>query len=147
MQTTLEHLWKGGRQGNLSPFEQMRALVLREVYVELKVPLCGLQGRVAAKLQKIGGGAPNAEAVGALWKRVDADPGWFPGKSYQERHGPKPALTGIQQHNIARSMMAYKAGGGEPTYGAVLARCPKAVLNPATEKPVCTWTKYCNTCT
>ena len=32
--------------------------------------------------------------------------------------------------------MALKNEGGEPTYKSVVARCPKAALNPDTGKPV-----------
>ena len=32
--------------------------------------------------------------------------------------------------------MDLKKGGGEPTYPAIAARCPAAVLNPDTQEPV-----------
>ena len=109
MQETLQNLWKSGRQGYLSPLEQMRALAYRDIYLELGVPEWGLQTKVAGKLKKIGGGSPTAEGVRLLWQKVDGDPAWFPGKSYQEQHGPAPALNGSKRQCIGRSMMAYKA--------------------------------------
>ena len=47
MQETLQNLWKSGRQGYLSPLEQMRALAYRDIYLELGVPEWGLQTKVA----------------------------------------------------------------------------------------------------
>ena len=32
---TLEELWKSGRQGNLCPLEQVRAIALRDAYTDL----------------------------------------------------------------------------------------------------------------
>ena len=114
----------------------MRALAYRDVFLDLGVPEYGLQSKVAAKLTKIGGGRPGHDSVKELWDKVDADPDWFPGKSKQKSHGPKPVLTSNKRRCISRSMMAYKDAGGEPTYTSVVSHCPSAVLNPNTRKPV-----------
>ena len=45
-------------------------------------------------------------------------------------------MSGVATASIARSAMALKEAGKEPTYRRVVSRCPKAVVNPATGKPV-----------
>ena len=54
-----------------------------------------------------------------------------------KRPGRKEALTGLQRNNIAQYAMAHKQRGGlEPTYKVFLSKCPDAVLNPETQRPV-----------
>jgi len=130
---TLEGLWKAGRTGGLSPLEQLRAVALRDAYEDLgQVPEAGgqpaLLGSIAAKLSLIGGGHPSKEAVRQLLSKVDDDPAWYPGKRYQEKFGPAPALNGAKRRCIATSAMAAKKAGTEPTYNTVLADCPLAAL-------------------
>jgi hypothetical protein len=136
MAPTLETLWRDGRDGYLSPLEQVKAIVYRDVYLEQGEDLFGMMVKIAEKLTKIGGGSPSREAVRALLERYDADPDWYPGKSRQSKRGPAPALSGGNRHAIARSAMALKSGGQEPTYSLVVAAAPRAVLNPATKAPV-----------
>ena len=71
-----------------------------------------------------------------FFAKLDADPEWFPGKSRQEQFGPKPVMTAQKKQSVARSAMALKRKGIEPTYKRIIALCPKAALNPATNRPV-----------
>ena len=82
---TLEELWKSGRQGNLCPLEQVRAIALRDAYTDLPgaLPKSGgqaaLLSAIAERVTKIGGGHPSKEAIRLLLERYDADPsGWYP---------------------------------------------------------------------
>ena len=114
----------------------MKALAYREVWRETGAKEWGLQRQIAAKLKKIGGGKVTSAAVGQLFSKIDDDPAWYPGKSYQESHGPKPVLDGAKRRCIAASAMALKDSGSEPTFALVVAQCPRAALNPNTGKLV-----------
>ena len=120
---TLEELWKSGRQGNLCPLEQVRAIALRDAYTDLPgaLPKSGgqaaLLSAIAERVTKIGGGHPSKEAIRLLLERYDADPsGWYPGKSDQAKFGPSPVLNGAKRRCIATAAMAMKQEGMEPTY-------------------------------
>jgi len=63
---------------------------------------------------------------------VDADPEWYPGKNYRKRAGPQAVLQGKKRKQVAKSAMNLKKEGAEPTYAAIAARCPAAVVNPDT---------------
>ena len=78
---------------------------------------------------------PSREAIRLLFSRIDSDKSWFPGKSYQKRFGPKPVLTPAKRQKIATSAMAIKESGEEPTFGAVIQRCPVSTCNPVTKLP------------
>ena len=126
----------------MSPLEQMRVVCYRDAYREASPGVVeNLHARIAPKVQKIGGGSPTRNAIRQLLEQVDADPAWYPGKAAVlahagKRSGPEPALSGAKKRCIANSAMAAKEEGLEPTYPLAVARCPKAVLNPATNEPV-----------
>ena len=135
--SSLESLWKEGRKGALCPLEQMRAWALRVTQRDL----LGGEGAVnyaaiADRVTKVGGGHPGRDAIRQFLDRVDADPDWYPGKNYKTRSGPAPVLRGAKRRQVAKSAMGLKKGGGEPTYPAIAARCPAAVLNPDTREAV-----------
>ena len=67
---TLERLWKGGRTGCLCPFQQMKAVVYRDVLKDTG-SLVGMQTVIAKKLTKIGGGSVSIQAVSLLFARVE----------------------------------------------------------------------------
>ena len=67
---------------------------------------------------------------------MDEDPEWYPGKTYRKRPGPQAVLHGKKRKQVAKSAMNLKKEGAEPTYAAIAARCPAAVVNPDTGKPV-----------
>ena len=126
-----------GRKGALCPLEQMRAWALRVTQRDL----LGGEGAVnyaaiADRVTKVGGGHPGRDAIRQFLDRVDADPDWYPGKNYRTRSGPAPVLRGTKRRQVAKSAMDLKKGGGEPTYPAIAARCPAAVLNPDTLEAV-----------
>ena len=73
---------------------------------------------------------------GAHCRRSMRIPDWVPGKQYQERRGPKPALTPQAKACIAKSAMRMKEAGLEPTYPLIVGNCPLATTNPDTEKTV-----------
>ena len=117
-------------------FQQMKAVVYRDVLKDTGSPEFGMQTVIAEKLTKIGGGSVTAQAVSLLFARVDADAGWYPGKINRTEWGPKPALNGAKRRCIAQAAMALKDKGLEPTYPLVVAQCPQAAMNPATKRPV-----------
>ena len=131
---SLQDLWKTGRHGNLSPLEQLKVVAYRDVYEDLGQAV--EYTKIGEKVTKIGGGYPSGEAIRRFLQRVDDDAEWYPGKSYQEKRGPAPALNGTKRQIVAASVMADKKAGVEPTYRTTIAKCPKATLNPATGKPV-----------
>ena len=132
---TLEKLWKSGRRGTLSPLAQAKVWGFREAQ-RARGEEENLE-EISNSVAKIGGGHPGRDAIRRFFEKVDADPAWYPGKREGARPGPKPALTPQQQQNIARSAMAHKqAAGFEPTYKVILSKCPEAVKNPDTGRPV-----------
>ena len=133
--TSLESLWLSGREGRLSPFEQVKAVAYRDVMRDLGVPEFGMLAKIAAKLEKMGGGAPTGEALAELFTKVDRDPRWFPGKRTGARRGPKRTLRGSSARILAEGAMRLKRRKVQPTYAKVLAHHPKASMNPATGKP------------
>ena len=135
MATSLQDLWKAGKEGCLSPLEQCRAWALREVYREMQIPEKKLYTKAAQKLTKIGGGQPTSRALLLFFEKVDGDEEWYPGK-VEEGRGRKPALDGTAKNAIKRSAEAMKSNGGEPTYPRICGSCPQAVLNPDTDQPV-----------
>ena len=126
-----------GRQGDtMSALTQMKVWSLREAWKEFQDSLWGMEKFVAERVEKIDGSTVSPSSVHKLLARMDSDKAWFPGKVYRERNGPMPALTGQARAAIARSAMAHKGRGGEPTYRAAVACCPAATRNPQTGAPV-----------
>ena len=79
---------------------------------------------------------PSDEAIRLLRATFDEDPHWYPGKGEATGGKPGPKVVFSEQKKIAisKAAMAMKAEGHEPTAAAVIARCPKASLNPNTGK-------------
>ena len=69
-------------------------------------------------------------------EKVDADPEWYPGKAEPNARGPKSVIAPRSQNVVAQSAMSMRRRGEEPTYPAMVAATPVALLNPATGKPV-----------
>ena len=65
--SSLATLWKGGREGTLSPLEQMKAWALREAQKDLGGKEAVCYKKIAERVTKIGGGHPGRalDAVGA----------------------------------------------------------------------------------
>jgi len=135
-QDLLRKAWTEGRKGYLSALSEAKAWALREVWRSEGKSDWGVATFVAERVEKIGGGNPGVAAIAKFFQKVDFDSDWFPGKSNQTQFGPQPALSGQAKNSIAQAAMGMKKRKIEPTYARILAACPQAVINPATEKPV-----------
>ncbi len=71
-----------------------------------------------------------------LLDKIDEGPNWFPGKRDGEKSGRTRVLRGPKKSAVVSAAKRLKAEGGEPTYSAMVAACPKALINPDTEEPV-----------
>ena len=91
---------------------------------------------VSSKLEKVGGGHPTTAAIKQLFDKMDGDDEWYPGKLYGNPASRHCALPPLHQAAIARSAMALKESGAEPTYALVVAQCPTATLNATTGRVV-----------
>ena len=124
--------WISGKQGSLAPWAQAQVWGLHVMAKKLDVKVSN--GDIAAMVTKVGGGHPCQQAI-AQWRSIfDEDPDWYPGQQNEEaqKRGPKRKFTVQKQMAIAKSAMALKAAGEEPTVDAVRARCPTASINPDT---------------
>ena len=79
---------------------------------------------------------PTEQAIGKLIAKIEADPSWFPGKVYGSLGGAPQQIPSLNKATVARSAMAWKKSGGEPTYPSTIARNKKAALNPVTGEPI-----------
>ena len=94
---SLERLWKEGRDGALSPLEQMRALALRKAQRDIGGDKAVNLEKIAERVTKVGEGHATREAIRRFLDRVDADPEWYPGKNYRKRSGPQAVLQGKKE--------------------------------------------------
>ena len=92
-QELLRHAWLSARKGNLNALSECKAWALREVWQKQKDSEHGLLVFASERLMKKCGGRPTPGAVGKLFKRMDADSEWFPGKKSRGTSGPTPALS------------------------------------------------------
>ena len=138
MSSALRQLWLSAPPGRMSPWQQARALALREVSRELHAGRTQLEW-VAARVEKVGGGSPGQDALHKFFTKVDADPDWFPGKQCSgKKRGRPPLLTLAKRRCIARAAMSAKhTQNKEPCVGAVVHACPRATWNPSTQLPFC----------
>ena len=70
---SLQSLWKEGRDGALSPLEQMRAWALREAQKDLGGEEVVNHQKIADRVTKMGGGHPSREAIRKFLDSVDED--------------------------------------------------------------------------
>jgi hypothetical protein len=56
-------------------------------------------------------------------------------KEDRKRLGPKPFFSAQKKRAVAQAAMALKRRGVEPSYSEVVAKAPKAILNPDTNEP------------
>ena len=103
----LRSLWLSAPHGRLSPWQQARALALREASRELHSGRTQLEW-VAARVKKVGGGSPGQDALHKFFKLVDSDPDWFPGKQQLGKRGRPSLLTPAKRRYIASSAMTAK---------------------------------------
>ena len=143
-QTTLRELWHTSAPGRLSPWQQAFAVGLREASKEIYGGHVNVTW-IASKLrttdgsgQKYSKNAPQHGSISEFFKKVEADPDWYPGKHQQtKKRGRKPILTKAKRARIASSAMSQKTEGHEPSVDVTITRCPSSTLNPETEKPFC----------
>ena len=136
LQELLKKAWRGGRRGTLSALEEAKAWALREAWRANGKGDYGLHTFVAERVTKVGGGHPGRDAIRQFFLKVDSDVEWYPGKTTQEQHGPASVITPTKQAAVARSAMAMKDRGVEPTYANVVAANKEALRNPETGEPV-----------
>ena len=141
-QELLRTLWLEAKSGALTAREQAKAWALREAWRDSGKTEHGMCTYIAGKLTKTDGAAPKSESVKKLLDKMDVDDDWFPGKAHYENMGPSAALTKTNRAAIAKSAMALKKKGVEPTFGRVVAACPKAAVNPVTKQPFTKFTIY-----
>ena len=124
--------WISGKQGSLAPRAQAQVWGLHVMAKNQDVKMSN--DDIAAMVTKVGGGHPSQQAIASWRKTFDDDPDWYPGKQNEEaqQRGPKRKFTVQKQMAVAKSAMALKAAGEEPTVDAVRARCPTASINPDT---------------
>jgi len=135
-QELLKKAWLGGRVGNMSPLSEARAWALAQVWQDDGKPDYGMHKYIAGKVTKVGGGRPTNSAIRQFLEKVDADPERYPGKCLREKFGPSSVITPTNQAIVARSAMAMKERGEEPTYASIVANNPQALLNPETGEVV-----------
>ena len=136
-QSVLQRAWSQAPRGRLSPWMEAKAWGLREGWRDLHDGSeHGMLTWIAKRVTKGGGGNPTVESVRRLFEKISSDPDWFPGKLYGSPGGRPPALSEQKKAAIARSAMALKRNGLEPTFGLVVAQCPNATINPETNATV-----------
>ena len=133
-QETLRNFWRSAPDGRLCPWEQAKALGLREASKDLHGGQTNLVW-IADRVTKVGGGHPSTSALHQFFKLVDADADWFPGRRSGKKRGPQPLLTAAKRKRSAQSAMAAKRKRREePCAPAVVHACPSATWNPSTGK-------------
>ena len=65
-------------------------------------------------------------SLSEFFRKIDADPEWFPGKHCGRKRGPQRLLKKKKRACIAESSMRQKAEGHEPSIEVTVARCPGA---------------------
>ena len=136
-QELLAVAWTKARRGTLTAWAEAKVWALREVFKEAHgEKTYGRNTWIQTRVKKAGGGNPSPEAIGQLLSKMDEDKTWFPGKRYGSLGGRSKALSGANRAVIARSAMAMKENEEEPTYPSVLARNPRAAINPSTGKAI-----------
>ena len=136
-QQLLKDLWLSAIPGHLSPWQQAKALALREVNMELHGGKVHLSW-ICARLTKGGGGHTQKGSLHEFFHTADSDPEWFPGKHSGAKRGPRPLLTRRKRQCMAASAMAAKKHRRqEPCVATVVKSCPQASMNESTGKPFC----------
>ena len=103
--------WTSAPSGHLSPWQQSKALALREACQEIFAGTVKLTW-ICDRLTKVGGGKPATPSLWEFFKKVDNDADWFPGKHTGTKRGPHPQCTKAKRACIANALMAAKKHGG-----------------------------------
>ena len=135
-------LWTTGRVGTLTPWSQSKVWALAKAWAATYPESdygrnTWIKGLVEAVTKdKRRKARPTEEAIGKLIAKIEADPSWFPGKVHGSLGGAPQQIPRLNKATVARSAMAWKKSGGEPTYPSTIARNEKAALNPVTGAPM-----------
>ena len=135
MVEALKSAWLSGRGGTLGARGEAFAWALRKAWYAQGNGDYGLLQFVRGHVQKLDGSPPHRDTLAALFIKIDADNEWYPGK-VDDVGGRPRALSSTNEAIVARSLMAYKRAGGEPTYPVAIAHNPNATRNHATGEPV-----------
>ena len=135
-QDALRELWRGGQSSRMCPWEQARALALREASREIHGGNVNVPW-VAARVVKNDGSHPARQSMHELFDLVGRDPDWFPGKHSGKRRGPGPFFTTSKKKHCARVMMRVKhEAGDEPALEEMKRRCPPRYSEPTNRQDV-----------
>ena len=123
----------------MGPWEQAKAFGLKAAWEEMHgEKTYGMATWIAERVYVQGRPKkhPSTEAIRQLVEKMIADGDWFPGKVYGSLGGRPEQIPDSNKAAMARSAMAMKERGIEPTYALVIAHCPNASVNPVTGEPV-----------
>ena len=141
----MAHFWLSERVGRMTPWSQAKAWGLAQAW-EVMHPGT-THGRntwirdhvYVVTEDKRMKQHPSEQAIGQFLKKIEEDPSWFPGKLYGDKGGAPVQIPSVNKATMARSAMATKRKGDEPTYPNTLARNKRACINPVTGKEVSPW--------
>lgn len=137
MENALRDAWLKGSGPRLGAKGEALAWALRVAWRAQSHGDHGMLTFVQQNVPKMDGEPPRLDALSALFKKIDRDEAWFPGKLGGRGAGGRPAaISQVNQAVLARSAMALKKRGVEPTYTALVARNPEATRSPHTGEPV-----------
>ena len=135
MTDALRDAWLSGRADILGARGEAFAWALRKAWHAQGNGEYGLLKFVHEKISKPDGAQPQPDALQLLFKRIDTDDEWYPGK-ISDTGGRPRAMLGTNEAVFARSLMAYKRNGGELTHAMAIAMNPNATRNLDTGEPV-----------
>ena len=128
-QSALRDAWLSAPAGRLCPWQQARALALREASRTLHNGRTNLKW-IASRVEKEGGGHPSSSAMCQFFHFMDNDPDWLPGKQGGAKRGRKPVLTPVKRRCKARSVMSSKHEGKRALCGCGNPRMPACDTQP-----------------
>ena len=90
-QEALRTSWRRAPKGRLCAWEVAKAIGFREASKEIHGGVPNIPW-IADRVQKVGGGHPSRMSLHELFKKIDADPDWFPGELSGAKRGRKQIL-------------------------------------------------------
>ena len=132
----MKDAWMNGPANRLGPKGEALAWALRQAWYATGNDKYGMVAFVQ-KHTAINGEPFRKNTFIDLFKKIDRDPEeWYPGMHDGSAPGRKTAMNNTNQAVVARSAMATKKRGHEPTYKRIIADNPNATRNPETGEPV-----------
>ncbi len=92
-QESLRDLWESGQSDRLSPWMYATTLAYREAGMEISKKGKPNIAWVATKVTRVDGENPTPTSLHDFFKKVDADPDWFPGRHAGTKRVPKPSSS------------------------------------------------------